>query len=266
MFGVAFAAVIATFTVLPVAVLIMSPVLGFMWWYQRPSQREQRAQTKTLALYEGTLARIGPGLAPNEIDQALSSTWPTDVPQETKSALLRICRELYATFSVGSELPAKPITFNSVEGARFRDQLHKIAASTQTAASREVALTISKAMLPLLHDLPKNEGDLSVPAAHLIREPNVTVHDMVATFFGADGSYFKPMLDVFNRNMEKQKFVQPSEYEKDDVVEVYLKGTPLLQLFQVPVPIGIRSRPFEHTFMLGATGHGMNRPGFTGDR
>ncbi|MFN3658189.1 MAG: hypothetical protein ACK4UO_13110 [Pseudolabrys sp.] len=114
--------------------------------------------------------------------------------------------------------------------------------------------------LPLLEDTPFKTR---LSSSYL-------VHDMIAAF--RDDEKLKQLgaitvAHTFNQNVarvtaaaDSRKVIYPQDYSGTDMAEQFLRDTPLLKLFQVPVPYKLDPKiRFEHTWIIANSGHGKTQ-------
>ncbi len=238
--------------------------VGFRLYNESPRRLEQRARAETLLLYDHALAGQVQ-FSQDEIDAALLSSWPADTPEPLRIQLLEVGRALFADEGLSPEVPPPPALCNTVEGARYRDQLarlgqargDRVMATSALAMIAESLGTIAKAVPPL-------SGDVLVGVSQFLHPLGQAVENVVAPFYGAnDYRHFLALRERLNANLDRTHRTNPifpRDYKGDDVVEAYLQGTRLKTLFALKTPFEIpEARRFEHMHIVAGSGHGKTQ-------
>ena len=158
-----------------------------------------------------------------------------------------------------------PALCNTVEGARYRDML---ARSGQARSDRVMVLSaldvISDSLGTIAQAVPPIEGDVLVDVTQFMHPLGQAVQNVIAPFF-ADNDYnhFKQLRERIDANLSRTHRTQPifpSDYKGDDVVDTYLAGTHLKNLFQLRTPFEIpENSRFEHMHIVAGSGHGKTQ-------
>ena len=163
------------------------------------------------------------------------------------------------------EIPPPPALHNSVEAARYRDRLARI---DQARGDRTMSLTaleiISEALAPIASAVPPIEGDVLVEVTQFTHPLGQTIQNVIAPFFQEnDYRHFKALrerLDVNLAATHRTNPVLPVDYKGSDIVDTYLRGTRLKELFRLRTPFAIpEERRFEHTHIIAGSGHGKTQ-------
>jgi hypothetical protein len=253
-----------TIAVTPIAVVGIIGYVGYRLYNESPARREARARADTLALYHA--AKAGSVLfSDDEIDTAISAAWPSNTPETLRLQLLQIGRTLFESEGLSPEIPDMPPIHNSVEAARYRDHLERIGTARRDKGMAEDALaTISASLAPLAHAVPQMDGTVLVDVRQFMDPLGEAVQAVMAPYF-ADRRYdlFKDLKDRLEMNLgatHRTPPVLPKDYKGDDVVEVYLRGTPLFDLFSLKTPFAIPEKVrFEHSHIVAGSGHGKTQ-------
>ena len=144
---------------------------------------------------------------------------------------------------------------------------------------------LAQAIVPIIENLPPAPPEgapqdaLSAPLVELVRSPARLIQLAVLTFFARDTEterfdLFRPIKDRLTRNIQlasgiipgkpsSKPFIYPADARgktPTELVETYLAGTPIAELFLTPVPFAIPLETrFEHTHILAAQGHGKTQ-------
>lgn len=124
--------------------------------------------------------------------------------------------------------------------------------------------TISESLAPIAQAAPPMDGAVLVDVSQFLDPLGDTVQAVIAPFFRErDHDLFKPLKDRLAMNLQnthRTNPVYPGDYRGDDVVAVYLRGTPLEALFSLKTPFSIPEEVrFEHTHLVAGSGHGKTQ-------
>ena len=233
--------------------------------YRDSSARLERlARNETLLLYNHALSGQVT-FTDDEIENALSRTWPPETPEPVRIQLLEIGRALYADEGLSPEVPPPPAICNTVEGARYRDQLARLG---QARGDRVMAISalamISESLAVIARAVPPLSGDVLVNVSQFLHPLGLSVERVIAPFY-ADNDYrhFQGLRERLNSNLDRTHRANPifpRDYKGDDVVEAYLQGTKLKALFTLKTPFEIpEARRFEHMHIVAGSGHGKTQ-------
>jgi len=108
------------------------------------------------------------------------------------------------------------------------------------------------------------EGDVLVSVEQFLSPAGPAVDQIITPFFADTGyNHFKALRDQLDRNLRdthRTNPIYPSDYKGDDAAEAYLKGTQLLELFQLKTPFAIPADlRFEHMHIVAGSGHGKTQ-------
>ncbi|MCE8540137.1 ATP-binding protein [Ruegeria pomeroyi] len=250
--------------VTPIAIAGIVAYVGYRLYSESPARLERIARAETEKLYAHALAGTVE-LTDVEIDDALSRHWPPDLPKSLRLQLLDVGRRLFEQEGLSPEVPPPPALCNSVEGARYRDMLAK---TGQARSDRTMVLSaldvISEALAPIANAVPPIEGDVLVEVTQFVQPLGKTVQNVIAPFFrDSDYMHFKALRQRLDANLQathRTNPIFPSDYKGDDVVDTYLRGTHLKDLFTLRTPFSIpEGRRFEHTHIIAGSGHGKTQ-------
>jgi hypothetical protein len=257
--------ILALAAILTPVLLVGIPAYVFYRLYKEsPRRLERLAREETEILYNHALSGQV-RLSDAEIDAALSHHWPPDTPEPLKIQLLEIGRALLNDEGLSPEIPPMPALCNTVEGARYRDML---ARSGQARSDRVMVLTaldvISDSLGTIAQAVPPIEGDVLVDVTQFVHPLGQAVQNVIAPFFADNGyNHFKRLRDRIDANLSRTNRTQPifpSDYKGDDVVDTYLAGTHLKELFRLRTPFEIpETSRFEHMHIVAGSGHGKTQ-------
>jgi len=247
-----------------VALVAVPAYIGYRLWSESPDRLERLAREETETLYRHALAGTVE-LTDAEIDAALAQHWPPDVPGALRIQLLEIGRALFSQEGLSPEVPPLPALCNTVEGARYRDMLARLG---QARSDRVMVMTaleiISRSLAPIANAVPPIEGDVLVEVTQFTQPLGRAVQNVIAPFFqNNDYMHFKALRERLDANLHathRTNPVFPVDYKGDDVVDTYLRGTHLKDLFRLRTPFRIpEERRFEHTHIVAGSGHGKTQ-------
>ncbi|MEM9010637.1 MAG: type IV secretory system conjugative DNA transfer family protein [Pseudomonadota bacterium] len=247
-----------------IALLGIVAYVGYRLWRDNPRRQERLAREETLTLYHHAQAG-SVRFSEAEINARLAQHWPEDLPLALRIQLLEIGRALFEDEGLAPEIPPLPALCNTVEGARYRDQLAKLGqARSDPVMTGQALAIISAALAPIARAVPPVEGDVLVEVTQFTAPLGQTVEAIIAPIFQEnDYHLFKRLRDALDANLRathRTNPVYPSDYRGDDVVDTYLRGTPLAELFQLQTPFEIpEERRFEHTHLVAGSGHGKTQ-------
>lgn len=211
------------------------------------------------------------------------------VPPEMVGAARTLAAELIDMepwLAFASE-PAPALTgMDTAKGVAFRAwlrELERACDSSEELMSRWIGATAG-AMEVIARSLPldalsghesEESLSLSVELADLLDEPGPTLNTVLYQFVEANGhGLFPRLVAKLNANIRRvsgigdpcrstKPLVYPSQQAAmrgGDMARSYFAGTPLLPILETPVPFAIPfSARFEHTHIVGGSGHGKTQ-------
>ncbi|WP_323771755.1 helicase HerA domain-containing protein [Antarctobacter sp.] len=253
-----------TIVLTPIVLVVVPTYIGIRLYRQSPARLERLAREETETLYRHALAGQAQ-LTDEEIEYALMRHWPPDVPDPLRVQLLQIGRAILDDEGLTPEVPPLPALCNTVEGARYRDQLARFGQARNDRVMVLSALdAISESLAIIARSAPPIEGDVLVEVTQFVHPLGQAVEAIIAPFF-ADNDYqhfkrLRTQLDTNLQSTHRSQPIFPRDYKGDDVVEVFLKGTRLKELFRLRTPFEIpENRRFEHTHIVAGSGHGKSQ-------
>ena len=252
-------------TVITPFLLIGIPIYAAIKLYrENPKRLERLAREETQILYNHAISGAS-SLDDEEIEVALERHWPADTPQSLKVQLFHIGKALLEQEGLTQDIPPIPALCNTVEGARYRDQLAKLGQARNDRVMTLSALeTISHSLATIAEAVPPIEGDVLVEVTQFVHPLGQAVQNIVAPFFEEnDYNHFKDLRRTLVANLHqthRTNPIFPKDYKGDYVVETYLSGTSLTDLFKLKSPFTIPERSrFEHTHIVAGSGHGKTQ-------
>ena len=249
----------------PIALVAVPGYIGYRLYRESPRRAERLAREETRALYDHAV-RGQVHFSEDEINAHLSSHWPPETPPALAIQLLEIGRALFEAEGLQPDLPVPPALCNTIEGARYRDQLARIGQARRDRVMLTTALsgTISAALAPIARAAPPIESDVLVEITQFLAPLGKTVEEIIAPFFAeTDYPIFKALRERLDQNLRATHRTQPvfpRDYRGEDVVETYLKGTHLRSLFALKTPFAIpEAARFEHLHLVAGSGHGKTQ-------
>lgn len=261
----AFVAVMAVaFFATAFALAAIPAYIGYRLWKENPQRLERLARDETMLLY--THAQAGSvRWSGAEIETALARHWPADLPASLRLQLFNLGTTLFEQEGLSPEIPPPPALCNTVEGARYRDMLAKAGQARSDRAMTAEALDIlSQALAPIANAVPPGEGDVLVEVTQFTQPLGQCVQSVIAPFFQeTDYALFKRLRERLDANLQathRTTPVYPADYRGDDLIDTYLRGTPLTELFRLKTPFALpEERRFEHRHIVAGSGHGKTQ-------
>lgn len=248
----------------PILLAVIPAYLFYRLYSESPRRAERLAREDTHALYHHALAgRVV--LTEADIDMALARFWPPDMPEVLKLQLLDIGRALISDEGLSPDIPPPPALCNTVEGARYRDQLARLGQARADRVMVETALSqIGDSLATIARAVPPLSGDVMVGVSQFLHPLGAAVEAVVAPFFAdSDYRHFIALRERLNANLERTHRTNPifpRDHKGEDVVETYLQGTRLKGLFSLKTPFEIpEGRRFEHMHIIAGSGHGKTQ-------
>ncbi|WP_232272131.1 type IV secretory system conjugative DNA transfer family protein [Thiosulfatihalobacter marinus] len=250
--------------VTPFLIIGAALYIGIRMYRESPKRLERLAREETELLYNHALAG-NVHLTEGEVDSALAHHWPPDMPDALNIQLLEIGKELFAQEGLMPEIPPPPALCNTVEGARYRDMLARVG---QARSDRVMVLSalnvISQSLGTIAEAVPPIDGDVLVEVTQFVHPLGSAVQNVISPFFqDNDYNHFKKLRERLDANLQKTHRTQPifpREYKGDDVVDTYLSGTVLKEIFRLRTPFTIPEKSrFEHTHIVAGSGHGKTQ-------
>ncbi len=175
-----------------------------------------------------------------------------------------------------------PAICNSIEGAKYRDYLSAHSAKSNQGVMSKIAVsTISDSYSRFLDYIPNiKDVDDSIYTCRLRDslgdDLNGMVGGLLQPYFLDEPVQFGLFLklreiilrnthEVSNipyipTNFDHPDLIYPNEYDGDNILLDYLRNTPVLDFFNVHIPIDIPDKlRFEHTWCIGAQGTGKTQ-------
>lgn len=247
-----------------VALIAIPGYVGYRLYTENPKRLERLAREETQILYNHAVAGTV-RLSEGEIETALAQHWPPDLPGSLRIQLLDVGKALFEQEGLSREIPPLPALCNTVEGARYRDMLAKAGQARSDRVMVTQALEIiSQALAPIANAVPAIEGDVLVEVTQFTHPLGNAVQNVIAPIF-ADNDYmlFKALRERLDANLaatHRTNPIYPVDYKGDDVVDTYLRGTYLKELFKLKTPFSIpEDRRFEHMHIVAGSGHGKTQ-------
>jgi hypothetical protein len=257
--------ILAAFVLTPIALVGIPAYVGYRLRRDSPARAEKIARAETEALYNHALSgRVE--ISEADIDRGLADHWPSNMPHLLRVQLLALGREIYAAEGLSPEIPPPPALCNTLEGGRYRDQLAHLGQVRHDRGMGLAALDmISRSLAPIARAAPPLEGEVLVEVTQFLDPLGSTVEAMVAPFF-EDSPYalFQSLQAQIDANLRATTRsgnpIFPRDYKGDDLIETYLRGTPLREAFRLRTPFSVPDeRRFEHLHMVAGSGHGKTQ-------
>ena len=235
---------------------------GTIAYYRSPSYQEKKAKERTHAMYAAA-KKLSPLPYKEFVDAVMRKVGTVD--DHYVQAFERFALDIYAFEEFAEPEPPPPIC-NSVEAARYRDRLNAYMSNVHSAQSVKLMTDATAEILREFWceapDIPVGEHLTTVPLHTLLPDlPQKIDHfiDVVVNKSHRDKGLFKHIRVLLQRNFEEAGGL-PQNYKGDNIVWDYYRDTPLLELFQLPVPIALPQQTrYEHMHIVAGTGHGKTQ-------
>lgn len=263
-------------------VLVWVGYSGYARFEGTEHRRERRARKRTQQLYEDVTAGV-PDIDPEEVKlsfgRGVYGKLPK-LPDALEDELLCAMLELYDRESFHVAIPKPPVKCDSMEGARYRDYLSDYAAKANNPAALSAAQEILvDAFNWFIEELPPLPSDTGTPWSHIALADLISgdgVQALIAPFYSEEAyrhNLFTHLRKQLDRNLceasglpythdhaNSDKAVLPATYQGHDIANVYLQGTPLLNILSAKMPICVDDDTrFAHTVLFASTGHGKTQ-------
>jgi hypothetical protein len=252
---------VLAFVALPFALVGVAIAIAALAYFRSGSYREKKAREHTHQLFAAAKARFGEALDEESFLDGIRRLLP-DLPDEVRTEFLTVALILYDREGF-AELRPPPEICNSIEGARYRDYLSAQMAKDDRPSGAVATRCIGAALSFLAWKVPQIEGaGFTVPFVELVGIDGDDLEQFIDCFYDEDAKQiglFRDLRAQFDRNLADVE-VLPSAYKGPDLLDTYLKGTPLRDLFHVRLPFGLPLRTrYEHHWILAGTGHGKSQ-------
>lgn len=280
--GIIFLAFFFVYVAIPFGAIAIG-YLGYRAYQEHPSTRGRRLQTKATELRQviANAQQDGGAHAFSDFDAFGSFLSRLDIPQHSGVAepLFEVCRQLYAEEHFSGELPKLPDPCTNLDWARHVDSLSRIAAKLPNKNSPRIfAGTVLNSLRAFRDAIPVAALEApmqsySVLASGLVKNVPSVIEQMILPFYAEDaGDLFIELRKQLDRNLHEMSGVpySPENYDSPhlvsptkhkgtplEIVNGYLRHTPIRQLFQAHIPISIPQKPrFEGTWVVAPSGTG----------
>ncbi len=187
------------------------------------------------------------------------------MPRALYIQLQELGKALFEAEGLAPEILPPPALCNTIEGARYRDMLARVGQARNDRVMTLSALdTISQSLATIADVAPPIDGDVLVEITQFAHPLNHAVQNIIAPFFqDNDYSHFKELKARLDANLYKTHRINPvfpRDYKGDDVVDMYLSGTILKELFRLKTSFAIpEEQRFEHMHIVAGSGHGKTQ-------
>lgn len=236
---------------------------GTVAYYRSPFYQEKQAKKRTYTLYE-TAKKLNPISSTEFGVKVISGISELDAAYT--SPFLAFALAIYHDEEFGEPEPPPPVC-NTVEAARYRDRLNAYMANVHSTRTADLAIKTTEQILADFWrhapELPEGEHLTTVPLASLLDDLPERMEEVMLAFFDEEieaTGLFKRLRDRLNRNFNEQGGLYPRHYKGDNILWDYFKDTPILELFQIPIPLALpQATRFEHMHVVAGTGHGKTQ-------
>lgn len=214
-----------------------------IYWHQvkSPTARERQQNERTWTLYRQVKRKFTAVNIPAFIESRIGTPSEDDPNIATQ---IEIATLLVAFEDLDSYPPEPPALCDTIEGGRYRDFLNQVSPDDY---ERRLAHICRVAQLCAEPPTTENVANLIYTAVETLD----------------DGRDILPKLRKrLDDNYVAQKEVAPRDYRGDDIIDAYLRGTPLtlmkdmLHDDSISIPHALRT---QHHAIIAGTGHGKTQ-------
>lgn len=227
-----------------VAVAAVPGAIGYaIYWHQTksPTAKERQAKERTMQLYRAAKAKFTAIDITAYIGDRIG--YP-DADDPNTEIQFEIASDLVAFEHLDSYPPEPPELCDSIEGGRYRDFLNQVSPDDFERRLSHICRVAELCNRPVTNETVA-----------------VLIYTAVETF--EDGRAMLPNVTKrLDENYTFQKEVAPRDYNGDDVITAYLKGTPLARMAEmvfdesIEIPHHLRN---QHHAIVAGTGHGKTQ-------
>lgn len=211
-----------------------------IYWFNvmSPAAKERRANEKTMELYNAVRRRFEaidiPELFLNRI---------TFTDEQNHDLLFRMASRIAAFENLDDYPPKPPALCDTIEGGRYRDFLNSVSPENYKERIEHIA------QLANLCSMPPNNDSIATILLHAVSHEQPTQH-------------LPNITKQIDANFLELKSVPPQQYQGDNIIWDYFKGTPLTMMRDVfhddtvGIPDHLRT---QHHMIIGGTGHGKTQ-------
>lgn len=262
-------AIISLTVAIPVGIVWFGAWAFYQWKFKSPAALEKKAREQTYLIYEEAKKRCE---VPGE-EKVILHVLPKfpDLPDELGHLFLDTISYLYEAEGFDAGVPKPPAQCHGIEGARYRDYIASLSAKANPEMVYRMADLILESFRDFLSNIPKIGEDSKFTAPlHSYVDIGKTIEDLVLPYF-KDERLFKHIKEMLNKNIHEVSgiplrekdhpdLILPTDYEGDDILVAYLKNTPFLDFFNVPIPVDIPDQVrFEHSWCIAPPGTGKTQ-------
>lgn len=213
-----------------------------IYWSQvkSPGARERRAKERTWELYRAVRAKF----TAINIPEYLEGRIEFDGIEHNADIQREITEQLVSLEGLADYPPKPPTLCDTIEGGKYRDFLNQVSPDDYERRLEHIARL---AGLTAREHTTDNIADL--------------IYTAVETFDDE-----RPILPQLTKRLDEnyvaEKSVPPRDYQGDDIIGAYLKGTPLASIkgmvhdHSITIPHALRT---QHHAIIAGTGHGKTQ-------
>lgn len=275
---------IATSFLLLLPIAIVFGIIAFLRWYQSNPQPYTNVALVAEATQQHVIAANFPDVDSfrDAYVRRLTESWQPRIPiLPIFSRMIAVAEEIYEIEGLSNPVPPLPPD-DSIEQGRYRDLLRihalKMHDAPGTLGVVTEALTRSlksfrdalpEAVLKRVEELPEETSKpaLTMPLIDSIGNIGELTYDVAIAFYTEEIKELR-MFESLKRQLDENdrdasggsnNYVRPWEYRGSprDIVNVYLRGTPLAQLFDQQLPFTLPEETrFSGHWILSPPGRG----------
>jgi hypothetical protein len=267
---------------------ILIGYLGYRAYLEHPSTRLRRLQNKASALYDSIIRTQEDAAITTFADfDTFSSRYLPKLNTAPNSGVVQVlftaCRQLYEDEQFAEPPPRIPQPCTNLDWARYVDTLSRLAAKLPNKNAPRVFFDATLDSLRVFHDaLPRitldataNTAPYAAVASSIIENAASVVEQMILPFYSEEATesgLFARLREQLDRNLHEMsgipyapeyyhspKLIMPVKHKSTplEIINGYLRHTPLRQLFDARMPFAIPAKHrFEGTWVLAPRGRG----------
>lgn len=228
-------------------------------WRDNPARKEREALELNYEAYAQAVTNYS-----RDKDQFIENLLGElgDLPFDLRVLCVEVASRIWNV--EGFDIPKPPPVANSIEGARYRDQLSELSDIRDIQNNLIDVFRLFASFLP-----PEDDGiSFSMPLKDSI--PGEFIEQLVVPLY-RDESHFPNTCELLDKRLHvmsgvpfepasANKLILPSSYKGKEPISSYLYGTPLYKLLDITVPLSISPDIFmEHVHIIGSTGSGKTQ-------
>lgn len=237
-----------------------------------PATLRQQARKRNEALHKQACAILEKANLPDA--DSFANRIASLAPEALRPILAEIAAELYrAEGFEAAAIPAPPTIPESIEGARYRDQLAALIDKLSRGDNfNRFEQTLAQAIQAIAAAAPAiAEGPFTVAYLDTLPNAGQLVQRIAEALYPVSENFREQYdrnrcavshLPFAKESLDSHRLIEPLTHQgsAQEIVEAYLKNTPFEALKSLRLPFGIpEAQRGEHWHLLGGSGHGKTQ-------